>query len=111
MGGQLMYLMASMVVAGLHAYSLFRLRSASTYYDAGKILSTNYWSLAGLVFDWGGLGLVGLVFLTQLMAIFGLFTSLNLFMWTVFLGSIGTLYQMTIAVLYFLAYDGAYSKA
>ena len=45
------------------------------------------------------------------MAIFGLGVSINLFMWTTFLGSLGALYQLSISVLYFLAYDGAYTKA
>ena len=107
LAGQLSYLFASMVMTGFHVYQTFSVRTASTYYDDGKILSTNYWSLAMLIFSYGGLGLFGIAFLTQLMALFGLFVPLNLFWWTSGLGLLGFTYELTLAVFFFLAYDGA----
>ena len=99
-----------MVLASLNSYSLFVLRSESNYYDAGNILSTNWWSLAGLVNDYGGLVLGSMAFLTQLLALFGILVELNLLMWTTILGTIGLTYQLTLTVLYFMAYNSANSK-
>ena len=96
-----------MVMTGWHVYQTFSVRTASTYYDDGKILSTNYWSLAMMIFSYGGLGLFGVAFLTQSMALFGLFVPLNLFWWTSALGLLGFTYELTLAVFFFLAYDGA----
>eukprot|EP00353_Schmidingerella_taraikaensis_P005731 CAMPEP_0185583144 /NCGR_PEP_ID=MMETSP0434-20130131/21347_1 /TAXON_ID=626734 ORGANISM="Favella taraikaensis, Strain Fe Narragansett Bay" /NCGR_SAMPLE_ID=MMETSP0434 /ASSEMBLY_ACC=CAM_ASM_000379 /LENGTH=78 /DNA_ID=CAMNT_0028202153 /DNA_START=399 /DNA_END=635 /DNA_ORIENTATION=+ len=40
-----------------------------------------------------------------------MFVPLNLLVWTYVVGSLGTLYQLATAALYFLAYDGANTKA
>ena len=96
-----------MVVTGFHTYQLFSVRTASTYYDNGAILSTNYWKFAMMTFNYGGLGLIGIAFLTQLMSLFGVLVPINIMWWTTGLGLLGTTYQLTLAVLLFLAYDGA----
>ena len=41
------------------------------------------------------------------MSLFGLFVPLNLFWWTLGLGLLGFTYELTLAVFFFLAYDGA----
>ena len=108
---QTVYLFTALVMGGLHAATLFRYRTASDYYSNGDILSYNFWKLAALIFDWGGLSLWGIAFLSQLLSfIGGFFASLNLFVWYYIVGGLGATSAISVIVLYALTYDGAHSE-
>ena len=58
--------------------------------------TTNFNTLANQVLSYGGLGLWGIAFLTQLLALFGLFPEINYLVWYV---GIGILYG-TVGMTY-----------
>ena len=88
----------------------FRYRSSSTYYDAGDVLSTNYWKMANLYGSYFWIGGMGIVTITQFLAIFGIANQINLYVWTG-LDWIGLLVSIATSTMLFLAYDAAYTKA
>ena len=65
------------------AYSLFRYRSSSTYYDDGDVLGTNYWKYANVYSSYFWLGAFGLATITQLLAFFGIANAINIAVWVV----------------------------
>ena len=109
MSGQITFLLVALGVTVGSALKLFRYRSESTYYDAGKILSSNYWKLGDQISLYSWLGLGGVAFLTQLLSVAGIAVDINIMVWMVVLPLVGGLVGLTYSILMFLAYDGGYS--
>ena len=91
--------------------TMFRYRSSDTYYDAGDVLSTNYWKNANMYGGYFFLGMMGVATVTQFLAIFGIANGINLMVWMVGVEGIGGLVSIATAIMLFMAYDGAYTKA
>jgi len=93
------------------ALEAFRYRSASTYYDGGKIGDdTNYWKLSEQIRLFGGLGLGGLLTVTSLMALVGGGAVMNVQMWELAM-MIGGLLGLVVGVMRTLGYEAAYGHA
>lgn len=93
------------------ALELFRYRSESTYYDGGKILSSNYWKLADVIALYGALVLGSVAATTQLLSMLGIATEINVMVWMLGFPLVGGLVGLFYSIMMFLAYDGSYSIA
>ena len=91
--------------------TMFRYRSSDTYYSAGDVLSTNNWKNANMYGTYFFMGMMSVAAVTQFLAIFGIANGINLMVWMVGLEGIGGLVSIATAIMLFMAYDGAYTKA
>jgi hypothetical protein len=64
-----------------------------------------------MIEHYGGLGLWGIAFLTQLLATFGIMVSINLLVWGMILPLVGMIMELTIMVLAFMAYNQFWDQA
>lgn len=58
-----------------------------------------------MIEHYGGLGLWGIAFLTQLLATFGIMVGINLLVWGMILPLGGLIVELCVGVLGFMAYD------
>merc|ERR1711971_1063053 len=85
----------------------FRYRSKSDYYDGAKIgTDTNWWKSSDMIRLWGGIALGGTLFVTQLLATFGIAVNLNAMIWGL-AGLIGLGINVTIGLFRFLGLEAA----
>lgn len=109
--GQIAFLLMAVFKTYNSSMKLFRYRSASGFYDAGKMGSkTNFWQIANLVGDYSQLAIFGVAAVTQILSMAGLFSSINYTVWKY--GIIGW-YPMIQSVVWFLrffAYEQEYSN-
>jgi hypothetical protein len=73
--------------------------------------NTDYYSLMHKIEVYGGLGVWGTAFITQLLATFGIMVGINMMVWGMVLPLVGGLLELTIAVLGFLAYNQFFDQA
>merc|ERR1719210_1099822 len=93
------------------AMMAFRYRSASNFYDSGKIGDdTNWWKLADQIRNFSSLGVGGILALTSLMASFDIANSINMMAWQ-YLGLGSMLAGLAILAIRFLGYDAAYNHS
>ena len=103
-------------VAAFYVYyalmQVTRYRSASTFYDIGKLgdNSTNYWKLSDQVRLFGILGIFGTAFVTQLLSTLGIAAGVNLRVWIFVVGLGGAAVAMTVSILRLLGYNAAFTK-
>jgi len=92
------------------ALDTFRYKSASTYYDAGSVLGTNWWKMSNQLSSYSGLVLWGLATITQLLSMLDWETGViaNLVVWTIGLGQIGMLLSTIAGFMNFYAYNSAF---
>ena len=109
------YAMVAGGVAGSAAMDAFRYRSDSKYYDGAKDSSfTNWWKTSDIIRLYGGLALGGTLFVTQLLATFGIAVPLNGLIWMLGGGLGGMILAATITIMRFLGVEAgvaAYKKA
>jgi len=93
------------------AMMAFRYRSASNYYDSGKIGDdTNWWKLADQIRNFSSLGVGGVLALTSLLASFDIANSVNMMAWQ-YLGLGSMLAGMAVLAIRFMGYDAAYNHS
>ena len=108
MEANITFLVVGLVHTAAIGLKMFRYRSASTYYDNGDVLGTNYWKYASQLSGYFWLAGMGIATVTQLLSMFGIANEINLLVWTVGLGGIGELVSLVTSILMFLAWDKAY---
>lgn len=87
----------------------YRYRSSTTYYDSGDVLGdNNYWQLVNTIGGNFWLAAFSVAFITQLLAIFGIANGINVMVWTIGLGGIGSLVNMVTGIMAWFGYDLAY---
>lgn len=87
----------------------YRYRSSTTYYDSGDVLGdNNYWQLVNTIGGNFWLAAFSVAFITQLLAIFGIANGINVMVWAVGLGGIGSLVNMVTGIMAWYGYDLAY---
>merc|ERR1712037_903904 len=76
-------------------------KSEDNYYEAGKLGNdeTNYWELADMIKLFGGLGIFGVLMVTQLLATLGIMSGLNMMLW-----------HFTVNLLRMLGMNAAWGK-
>merc|ERR1719410_331508 len=94
------------------AMEAFRYRSASTYYDAGKVgtSGTNWWKTTDQIRNYSSLAIGGILALTSLASAFGGQTLLNAQAWGI-LGLVGGLVGLVVDVMRMIGYDSYYSDS
>ena len=94
------------------AMEAFRYRSASTYYDAGKVGTdgTNWWKTTDQIRNYSSLAIGGILALTSLASAFGGQTLLNAQAWGI-LGLVGGLVGLVVDVMRMIGYDSYYSDS
>ena len=66
----------------LHAALVqLRYRSSTTYYDAGDALTTNYWELLNMHWNYFTIGWMGVATITQLLSMLGTAAEINVIVW------------------------------
>ena len=87
----------------------YRYRSSATYYDSGDVLGdNNYWQLVNTIGGNFWLAAFSVAFITQLLAIFGIANGINVMVWTIGLGGIGSLVNLVTGIMAWFGYDLAY---
>ena len=100
---------ANVVGLGMKHY---RYRSSETYYDDGAVLGdTNYWQLVNQIGGNFWLAAFSVAFITQLLAIFGIANGINVMVWAIGLGGIGSLVNLVTSIMAWFGYDLAYQIA
>ena len=105
-----------LLVTAMYVYyalmQVTRYRSASTFYDIGKLgdNSTNYWKLSDQVRLYGILGIFGTAFVTQLLSTLGIAAGINLRVWIFVVGLAEAGVAMTVSILRMLGYNAAFTK-
>ena len=97
-----MYTLLPMIAGAYHGVSLFYFRASSTYFDVDPI-NPNWRKWASLIQDWGGLGIWGIAFLSQLFSLLGVAGELNMLVWYWIVGILGGMTVLTVGAFYFLA--------
>ena len=94
------------------AMEAFRYRSASTYYDAGKVgtSGTNWWKTTDQIRNYSSLAIGGILALTSLASAFGGQTLLNAQAWGI-LSLVGGLVGLVVDVMRMIGYDSYYSDS
>ena len=77
--------------------------------DTTKLGSTNYWSLANMVNNYGRLTYWGILFLTQLLSLFGIAPALNMTLWGLLLSWVFVSVEVAWGVLQLLGIMAAQS--
>ena len=93
------------------ALQMFRYRSAETYYDWGALsvaTMTNYWSILNMAGGYFGLGVTGILTITQLLSMFGVAAEINLMAW-MYLGFADMIVGIVLGLIYMYAYDAYYT--
>jgi len=86
--------------------------SGNQYYAVGVFGSDqNWWELSSMIRGFGVLAIWGLAALTQLLAIFGIASSANFFVWMFIVGGGSLLLGLSVGALRFLAYEQGYAKS
>mmetsp|Transcript_416 Transcript_416/g.587 ORF Transcript_416/g.587 Transcript_416/m.587 type:complete len:181 (-) Transcript_416:374-916(-) len=109
-GAFLLVALWNVIYAGAYA---FRYRSKSSFYDIGKLGAneTNYLKLSDQIRLYGALAIFVPVSITQLLALFGMATSLNMMAWGLLAGLGGMIWALTVNILRNIGYDAAWTKA
>lgn len=108
--GQLTYLVVSGLACSKAGLELFRYRSATDYYAVGDSpYSWNPWKIANLTEQYFGLVVWGVLFVFQIMSLFGVLANINLMLWY-WSGMIGGFVMMVTMIFRFIAYEGAYTE-
>lgn len=106
----LSYFGVAAMSAAYYAMQALRYRSPSTYYDAAKIGDgTNWWAVSDAIRLWGGLGITGLLAVTQLLATFDIAVGLNGTMWMLVGGLGGMALMAVVDVMRFIGWEAGYS--
>jgi len=109
------YTMVAGAMAGGYAMDAFRYRSASDYYDGAKADSfTNWWKTSDMIRLYGGVALGATLFVTSLLATFGIAVPLNGLIWMLGGGLGGMILSAIVGVMRFLGVEAgvsAYKKA
>jgi len=89
-----------------------RYKSEDNYYEAGKLGNdeTNYWELADMIKLFGGLGIFGVLMVTQLLATLGIMSGLNMMLWHYVGGFGGLALHFTVNLLRMLGMNAAWGK-
>ena len=104
------YTMVAGAMAGGYAMDAFRYRSASDYYDGAKGTNfTNWWKTSDMIRLYGGVALGGTLFVTSLLATFGIAVPLNGLIWMLGGGLGGMILSAIVAVMRFLGVEAAVS--
>ena len=104
------YTMVAGAMAGGYAMDAFRYRSASDYYDGAKSDNmTNWWKTSDMIRLYGGVALGGTLFVTSLLATFGIAVPLNGLIWMLGGGLGGMILSAIVAVMRFLGVEAAVS--
>ena len=104
------YTMVAGAMAGGYAMDAFRYRSASDYYDGAKSDNmTNWWKTSDMIRLYGGVALGGTLFVTSLLATFGIAVPLNGLIWMLGGGLGGMILSAIVEVMRFLGVEAAVS--
>ena len=108
----LRYFMVAAIGSAFYSLTIFRYRSSSTFYDEAKIgTGINWWQLSDWIRLYGGLGISGLLALTQLFATLGVLVGLNCYIWIIVGGFGGVTLFATISVMRFLGWEAGYKAS
>jgi len=104
------YTLVAGAMAGGYAMDAFRYRSASDYYDGAKSDNmTNWWKTSDMIRLYGGVALGGTLFVTSLLATFGIAVPLNGLIWMLGGGLGGMILTAIVEVMRFLGVEAAVS--
>ena len=108
MQAQVAYLMTAMSLTVHAALVQFRYRSSTTYYDAGDALTTNYWELLNMLWNYFTIGWMGIATITQLLSMLGIAAEINLMVW-MYGGVVNMVVSFISGLVAMYAYDAYWS--
>ena len=107
---QVAYLMTAMSLTLHAALVQFRYRSSDTYYDAGDALTTNYWELLNMLWNYFTIGWMGIATITQLLSMLGIAAEINLMVW-MYGGIVNMVVSFISSLVAMYAYDAYWQMA
>jgi len=106
----LAYLFVSGIACSKAGLELFKYRTADDYYTAGEApYSWNPWKLANLIEGYFSLSVWGILFIFQLLSVFGVLSWINMMLWS-WSGLLALVVFTVTNIFRFMAYDGAYTE-
>ena len=108
MQAQVAYLMTAMSLTVHAALVQFRYRSSDTFYDAGDALTTNYWELLNMLWNYFTIGWMGIATITQLLSMLGIAAEINLMVW-MYGGIVNMVVSFISGLVAMYAYDAYWS--
>ena len=103
MMGNLTYLHIAMGSAIHAALDLFVWHD-DTHYDAGDVLSTNYWEYTGMLSHYSHLGIFSILTVTQLLSMFGIAGEINIMAW-MYMEMLEMVIKMIVQLGWMVSYD------
>ena len=107
---QIVYLIVPAIALAVVSLQLFKyssIKEASYALFESSVMSTNLWKVANLTASYSTLGLYGIVFITQLISIFGVIPFANVTVWLYAIGRGKPIVDFSVLTILIIAYDQA----